>query len=1447
MTRLTFLYKKILLTIGFIGLSASLIAQVVAGFSAIPVSGCAPLVVRFTDQSTGNPTSWQWDLGNGAQSTQQNPTTTYFNPGTYTVTLTATNTNGSNTLTRTAYITVFSNPTISFTASNTQGCFPLRVQFTDQSTPGSGVLTAWEWDFGDGNTSTLQNPFHIYTQAGNFNVTLKATNDRGCTRIFSRQQYISVSPGVKADFSNTLPTVCRPPASISFTNLSTGPGTITYLWTFGDATSSNLTNPNHTYTNAGTYSVALIAQSSLGCVDTITKNNLLAIGNITTSFNAPDSICALTNFTLTNTSSPAPISAAWTFGDATTSSLINPVKSYTNPGTYQIRLINTYANCSDSAFRTIRVLALPVANFSAPDSVDCRAPFTVNFQNNSIGAVSWQWNFGDGNSSNLQNPSHTYTSAGNYTVTLTVTNASGCTANISKTNFVRINAPVVGINGVPVTGCVPFVFNPTSNVTALEGVASYFWDFGNGSTSTLQNPGHTYNTQGTYTVKLIITTNKGCTDSAVVPAAVRVGTVPVVDFSAAPNPVCAFAPIQFTDLSAPADTWLWNFGDGFTSTLQNPVHNYFDTGRFTISLSATNNGCTRTLTRPAYVTVLPPVARFGFAINCNNKRQVSFTDQSILATTWLWNFGDGNTSTAQNPVHTYATLGTYLVTLTVTNGTCSNTYPFSVKLSSEIADFNKSTDSICRGNAITFTAINSNPANVNFYEWDFGDGTTVVGPRTISHTYNTAGTFNVRLIIVESTGCKDTATKFAYIRVNGPTADFQPAQLSACKGTSLNFNDLSTSDGVNPIVEWTWNWGDGSIQTLTSPPFSHTYNIPLLYSVILTVRDSRGCTDTRLRPNLITVPDPRANFFSPDTLACPNSLVNFINQSSAVFPTYTWEFGDGNTSSTINTTHNYTAPGLYTVKLRLRDTFGCLDSMVKPAYIRVANPIAGFTMSDSITSCPPLQVDFGFTGQFYNTYFWDFGNGQTSTTVQNPSITYINPGVYNVKLRITGPGGCQDSIIKQIQIFDTTGTRLVYNPFNGCLPLNVNFTAITQGPVNYLWDFNDGQTTQGTLGAITHSYTSPGKYLPKVILEDPTGCLIPVTGTDTIYANGAKPKFGFSQSLFCDSGTVQFTDSTISNELVTNYFWNFGDGSFSNNQSPTHTYRNPGIYSVKLVVNTQSGCRDSSTLTNIIKVVARPNITITGDSTGCPGVRLQLTGAELVADTSALAWAWAFGNGGSSRLQTPPPQLYSASGNYVAQLVAVNSSGCRDTALKNIQIFNLPAITLPPSIIVPTGSSQALPATYGPGVTSYAWTPNTWLDCTNCSNPVTTPRSNITYLVRATDQNGCSDTASVRIILTCNDKNVFIPNTFSPNGDGVNDVFYPRGKGLFSIKSIRVFNRWGELVFQKLDAGVNDPSMGWNGNLNGRPAEADVYTWLIEIICDNAQILKYQGNISLIR
>ena len=513
----------------------------VADFTANKVSGCSPLTVTFQDLSTNTPTSWVWDFGNGQLSTLQNPVVNFSQPGTYTIKLVARNNSGIDEEEKINYITVFPSPAAAFTANVTTACVPATIQFTDQTTlpPGAGTITEWLWNFGDGGTSTSQNPSHEYTSAGFYTVSLQVTSTTGCKSFTSIGRYIRIISGIDVDFDYSQPGTCQGPFNISFQDQSSGPGNLTYLWNFGNGgPTSTLPNPTATYATVGTYPVQLTVQSDLGCNGTLTKN--IVVTGKTTNFNAPASICLGQSVTFQNNSSPAPISSFWNFGDGTNSSQINPTKTYLSGGTFQVTLINNYGNCIDSITKSVSVNTQPPVNFTANDSTSCKTPFSVQFTDLSPAATTWLWDFGDGGTSNSPSPTHTYNTVGSFSVTLTITLPGGCSNTITKYDFIKISPTTVRISNAPTGGCIPFTYQPILTVQTVDSVISYSWNLGEpGAIYNTQFPIHTYNTAGNYNIQLTITTQNGCTEIVSVPNGVLTGTPPTVNFSFTPNNTCS--------------------------------------------------------------------------------------------------------------------------------------------------------------------------------------------------------------------------------------------------------------------------------------------------------------------------------------------------------------------------------------------------------------------------------------------------------------------------------------------------------------------------------------------------------------------------------------------------------------------------------------------------------------------------------------------------------------------------------------------------------------------------------------------------------------------------------------------------------------------------------------------------------------------------------------------
>lgn len=417
----------------------------VASFVANSTSGSAPFPVQFIDVSTNTPTVWVWSFGDGGYSTSQNPTHTYSSAGTYSVSLTVTNADGTTNITRSSYIAVSAPvvPVPIITANVVSGSAPLTVQFMDNSTHSP---TAWAWTFGDGGWSTSQNPVHTYTSNGTFDVSLTATNEGGSNST-TKSGYITVSTTAPVASFKADVTKGTVPFAVQFTDTSTNTPT-SWHWYFGDGSESTAQNPEYTYKNFGTYDVTLIATNSGGSYTT-TKSGFItvavAVAAPVASFKADNTSGAYPfKVKFTDKSSNSPTSWTWDFGDGSQSTSMNPSHTYADAGTYDVTLTVKNDGGTDTETQTgyIQVtapVAKPTAGFTA-NITSGASPLLVQFTDTSTNSpTSWLWNFGDGNLSSSQNPMHTYSSVGNYSVSLKATNSGG-SDTVIKEEFISVTS-----------------------------------------------------------------------------------------------------------------------------------------------------------------------------------------------------------------------------------------------------------------------------------------------------------------------------------------------------------------------------------------------------------------------------------------------------------------------------------------------------------------------------------------------------------------------------------------------------------------------------------------------------------------------------------------------------------------------------------------------------------------------------------------------------------------------------------------------------------------------------------------------------------------------------------------------------------------------------------------------------------------------------------------------
>ncbi len=1057
----------------------------VANFTGSPLSGSPPLAVTFTDSSTNSPTSWSWTFGDSSTSTAQSPSHTYSSNGTYTVALTATNASGSNTCTKTGYITVASvpAPVANFSGTPTSGSAPLSVSFTDSST---NTPTSWSWTFGDTNTSTAQNPSHTYTANGTYTVALTVTNAGG-SDTNTKSSYISVSSGGGSQVECFLQSqdtggYTASSGSISDTHVADGV-----------CESFNITNGNPTYYGMrfwGNFYTSYAAnQLSKIRIEYKVKSNLNGCPDAWLIAYAADGTqypSSRQSLTTSNTTFAYETTDVASFMRSSGIVVGAMCVCGAQPSTFSV----------DQAHMIVTVGVPPVANLTGAPLAGA-APLAVAFTDTSTNApTAWSWSFGDSTTDTVQNPSHTYTAAGTYTVALTATNGAG-NNTCTKTNYITATTPTtVDYHLAWATPSVQPTSGSLSDTYTEDGVYEVF-------NANVGNPTYygftiysayntaytasqvskikiewkaksnltgkpnawlvifdTNNNQYTTTAVQLNTTNQtlswettdvatflrsdgsiwnricSCTDQAytisidqahVILTLVGGGTQPpVADFTATPTNGNAPLSVSFADVSTNTPTsWSWTFGDGYTSTIQNPSHVYNTAGTYTVALTATNAGGSDTNTKTGCISVLPPAPVADFTATPTTgpyPLTVAFTDTSTQGpTAWQWTFGDGTTSTAQNPTHTYA-LGTYTVALIAANS----------------------------GGMDTETKTNYISATTTAYAYlDYQDITgTGWGPNDtlISGTLADTQTDNQVYRVIQ--GGADghyctwdefltsyTASQLVKIHV-----DYQ-AKSSVAGTPSYNLLAYDTLGGYHVTntattlgtSESTLSW-----ETYDVPTFLRTNGrVPLRECGCPQIANQQYQISVDLARMTLTLGDggtpvPTANFSASATSVPVNTAVNFTDSSTGSPTGWGWNFGDYCLSSTQSPSHTYTAAGTYTVVLTAVNVHGA-NTMTKTNYITVGNaPVANFSGTPT-SGAKPLSVTF--TDSSTNTptsWSWTFGDG-SSSTAQNPSHSFVNAGTYTVALTATNAFG------------NNTKTQTNYITVTGSIPTFVAAGAVAYG------------------------------------------------------------------------------------------------------------------------------------------------------------------------------------------------------------------------------------------------------------------------------------------------------------------------------------------------------------------------------------------------------------------
>jgi gliding motility-associated-like protein len=1411
-------------------------AQVTADFTSDGTSGCSPLNVIFADASTGPVTTWQWDFGNSNVSNLQNPLATYNSPGTYTVILTVTDGTNSDTKTEVAYITVFQNPSASFTATGaTAGCLPLTVTFDDLSFQGNGVIVDYLWDFGDGQISNsgISNPTHTYNTAGTYPVSLQITDVNGCSSSFLINSYIEVSDAPVASFTADETSACSPPLDVQFTSTSTGTGTLTYDWDFGDTNTSTDENPFHSYTGLGSYTVTLIVTDGNGCSGTVTMNNLISIVDPSASFTIPGpGFCLNQGVPFSNTST-AGTSFAWDFGDGSGSSAFSPSHAYNAVGTYTVTLIvSSFGGCADTVSQTFDIEDV-TALFSNTPVYDCQENcITITYTDLSTNAVSWDWGFGNTLTSSAQNPT-TIHCGGEWTDTLTVISPLGCTDTYYLDDNVIIHPMNSTISADSLRGCIPMTVNFSEFTSSDSAVVSWEWDFGNGSTSTAQTPNTTYTIDSVWSVTLITTNSYGCTDTATF--TIETGTPPVAAFGYDPDTVCWDEPWPFWDLSQPDSLvdelhWYPNNDGHFTDSLIDvqgaEVNEWIE-----IMLVAGYNGCYDTTFVVTQVWTNGPSAVPSWTMDCDTPLVYNFSGLIEDADRIYWDFGDGSPidSVNEDPVHTYLP-GNYTVILETFNDSngCDTYTDFDIRVRDVSASFTQSDTIGCLPLTVDFDGTSSSdasPEQFGGYSWDFDDGTGRVYTALTSHTFTAPGTYNVQLVVLADNGCRDTIVHT--VTVTNPVAAFTAVNTSGCIPTVVTFTDSSTS--TFPIVAWSWVFGDGGTSTLQNP--THAYQQIGTYGVSLTVTDALGCQATVIGSQPIVITNPIANFLaSTSTNICEGDSIWFVDFSTGVNLSYLWDFGDGFTSTDQNPYHTYNTAGNYTVSLLITDPAGCDSTMVRPGYVSVdAYPIIVITASDTAFDCYPALVLFTTTGGGSNgSYFWDFGDNATSI-LENPAHNYTEPGTYDVSVIVTTANGCSDSLFLPNYIH-VDGPIASYSLFPDtiCSGDEVFFTIDSLIQVDsYLWDFGDGASEVGAGLTTSHIYSTTGTVYPILTYSAIDGCT--QTYTDSVYIVEIHADFIQSDSIGCTPLYVDFTNQSVGGD---SFEWFFGDGTTSTLEHPDHTYVIGGIHTVILVITSDIlGCTD--TVFSTVNSYLSAPVDIIQSPYACLGGSVQLWA------TGGGTYEWSPSATLSDTTISNPWASPDTATQYNVVVIDVNGCVGEDSVTVNIQ-YPL-AINYPNDTTIIIGEDVFIDLPFDPNLI-YTWSPPEGLSCTDCPNPTIFTLESRCYTVVVEDIFGCFRDEESFCIEIDEQYSIDVPTAFTPNGDGFNDIIYVRGWGIAELEEFKIYNRWGQLVFE-----TNDINTGWDGYFQGELQNVETYVFTTTGFLYSGTRVTKQGHISLLR
>jgi gliding motility-associated-like protein len=1398
-----------------------------------------------------------WDIdGDGATDlTGLNPIITYQTPGTYSVTVTAITQQGCiSTFTPDHPINVQSPLNTDFSASDTTTCAGLPIDFCIIPLPGN----VYSWNFDDGSGWQLMNEGasciqHDYADTGYFDVSLTVFNN-ACSTVLTRTNYIYVSPPVsKFTFSVS----CENYLSVGFQDLSIEADTL--IWDFGDGSPLvyQEAQPVHQYLSPGTYTVKLTAvNADVGCDDISQQAVVIAPADASASFSSTSGCPPLhvgfvgsannvawdihisngDQYTMWYDAASTDWYTAYNTSERTDTVRLDVSQNFwpdiviNEPGCFDISIsaVNSFG-CSSQSFypQAVCVTANPnFASFTIQPINTCDS-VVIRFQPDAIDLVDLQWEFSDGAVSTDALPIHHFLPPFNLndtlSATLVATNASGCHSIVTQP--LSIPLPIIPSFNVPIdTACSTFAFQ--FNNTTGSANATYLWDFGDQSTSNIVSPSHIYTEAGYYTVCLSAGNGQGCIRTACRPNAVFIAD-PVAAFDFQSTVSNCLYTVDFTSTAA-GSTAHWNFGDNQQGTGVNAFHTY-GLGVYDVTLEVTNSfGCTDSVIVPDilnYGDVIGPFSQVLDSSNCA-PFSVGLTafNPSDTYFSYFWDFNDGNGDPQGNTHtnHNYLEPGTYCPSLIMTdpNG-CSVLVacqqPIVIQ---EFVIGYQVPNEVCAGQSIALNATNGTSYQLQS-GLSFQSGNTV-GAFTLtpehSGAYYLTGFFD---------DCVRTDT-IAIVVHELPNTSLQIPEYVCHNDSAFALSGGSPAGGVYSL--------NGSVISQFNP----TWTEDLYYGIVYSYTDSNQCSNSDTATIFIR-PLPDVAFNLQD-YSCVHSPPIFLEGGQPTNGEYLYQ------NAPVTTFDPATGTGIYSFTYRWTDTAGCTNYATDQLDVR-PNPdidlTIGLACEDELLYVQNHSTALGDTIVQIS---WLMNGNVVGTSPLSPPISGAAGEVVSFGVAMGTNYGCVSSFDTLITIHEAP--RAEFSLMNGCVGDSLMFqdlSFVSASPVDtFLWSAEGLPFAQGS-ASFTHAFSNWGERSVSLCVVNTAGCAD--TATKSVYIYPLPEISIYPDDACLGSMAGAYSTNYIPLGGVSDFVWDLGPAIGQvEGENLQFNFPTSGAHPIQLTAISNMGCR--SMATDTITIFAPPVAEfILSDSSVCVNAGYQVIDMSYVEGPSSInGWTWVFDEdtiSNSQNLTSPVRQP----GLWDIRLIVSTDNGCvGDTLLTDVlQINPAPIASFQlseESLTTDAPLVQVNDMSSHDAVQYWYYFGDGAVEQFESGTHYYTGWGDYTITQWVQNVFGCFDQFQTDVHILPSVQ-VYIPNTFTPDGNGNNEIFVPILSGDQVITyQLSLFNRWGNLIFQS-----DNPQQGWNGYMPGLGEAPDgTYTWTLEFSCAGDPLLrKMNGVVFLLR